>query len=214
MPHYFYVIQATLFEDEIRPALATAWRQRSFEPCATLCRNLLSAAEGFALRYHLGPKTLFIPRVAQGLAFSKDAWRSLVGDLLLVSASVIPEVQTAAETLSCLLSSRAGPDGNPRAEFTPIEQAHFGTRDLVFGGGFYRPEHAGWNDAPDVARLAEYLESVDAGRWTAEQLAPMTELAADDREEELEFARQCLGNLAELYCSARGGGHIIVCELV
>ena len=234
MPQYFYVVPGRRFVTEIQPPLAQAWRKRSFEPCRSLCRELAETAHSFAVTHRIDPDALFIERVAMGMPFSKDACRSLVSDLITVSAVMMPEIQTAPQTLRCLLSKALPLDGGevgggehfaktipPAAALshegggreTPIDQAHFGARDLVFGGGFYRPEHAGWNDESDVARLADYLASVDPRTWHAGQLAPLTEIAADDREEEVEFARQSMQNLAILYQSARDG-HVIVCEVI
>ena len=210
MPHYFYVIPAGRFEAEIQPALAAAWRNRTFEPCRELCDRLAAAAEGFALVHRIDPDAMFIAQVAAGTPFSKAAWRSLAGDLLMVSASLIPEIQTVPETLCCLLAPDRLRGPRIRRDFAPIEQAHLGSRDLSFHGGFYRPEHAGWNDRADVARLADYLTAIDPRAWTPDQPTPLAEITAEDRQEELEFAKQCLQNLTILYQSGRG--HVIVCE--
>ena len=86
----------------------------------------------------------------------------------------------------------------------------FGSRDLVFGGGFYRPDSAGWNDLDDVVRLSAYLEKIDPAAWDPAQLADL----ADDEErcEELEFTRQNWPSLVEIYVQACAGHQVVICE--
>ena len=112
----------------------------------------------------------------------------------MYTAVEIPEFQTCEDAL-CLLVA-------PRSERpAPIRQAHHGTRDLTFGAAVYRPEHAGYNNAADVARLADYLTAVRPAEWTADDLMglPGAEDEAE-REEELAFGasgsrrwRTCFG---------------------
>ena len=56
MSDYFLLLDAALFEEHIRPALAASWRMRSFQPCRSLCASLLPAARTYAERYHTGPE--------------------------------------------------------------------------------------------------------------------------------------------------------------
>ena len=158
MPLYFLLHDAERFHR--RSALPLPRRgARSFEPCRPLCAALAPAAVAFAERYHTGHDEPLLAGVARGaVPFDRDFWRLLVGEVLLYGAASVPEILTAPDTLSRLLA--AGED-----EAAPIRRAHFGTHDLVFGGGFYRPDAAGYNDVPDVARLADYLAAVDASRW-------------------------------------------------
>src|SRR6516164_7163015 len=150
MPLYFLLHDAARFHEALRPALAEAWRRRSFEPCRALCSALAPAAVGFAERYHTGHDEPLLAQVARGgVPFDRDFWRLLVGEALLYGAASVPEILTAPDTLCRLLAAGS--------ESAPIRQAHFGSRDLTFGGGFYRPDAAGLNDVADVARLAEYL---------------------------------------------------------
>src|SRR5262249_10906687 len=101
----------------------------------------------------------------------------------------------------------------PRERFVPIQQAHFGTRDIVFGGSFYRPEHAGWNDSADVLRLAEYLAAVDPDCWQAADLLGLPEVAdAEEAAEEFLFARERFTPLQEMYQRAAGAGQMVICE--
>ncbi len=216
MPLYHLLLDAGTFHDRIRPALSASWRQRDFRPCRDLCATLVPAAESFARRYHLGPDEPLLAEVARGLPFDRDLWRHLAGEVLWYSASDIPEFETAPDALCCLLAPeryRGGPA--ERERFAPIEQAHYGSRDLVFGGGFYRPEQAGHNDTQDVGRLADYLEALEPVRWAVEQLAVLEGTATEeDRAEELEDVRAWFPALRDLYRRARAERHVVVCEVL
>src|SRR5262249_10055443 len=97
----------------------------------------------------------------------------------------------------------------------PIQQAHFGTRDLWIGSKVYRPEQVGLNDNQDVARLAGYLASINAEQWTVADLQGLREAGSEeDRFEELEFAREWFPALRELYQRPAEGGQVIVCEIL
>jgi len=215
MSRYFYVLDYAVFHARTRPALAAARQARSFSPCQSLCADLLPAMRGFRERFHLDEEML-IAQVARGLSFDRDRWRLLVGEMLLVSAVEIPEIETAPETWTWLLApEQRGSSPPARADFAPIQQALFGSRDLTFGLAVYRPDHAGWNDDGDVRRLASYLASVDVQQWTANDLAGLESLADDeDRAEELEYAREWLADLVDLYHLAAERGNIIVCEVL
>ncbi len=208
------LLDAAEFHDSIRPALAASWRRRSFEPCRALCASLRDSVRAFADRYHVGDAEPLLLRVAEGLPFDRGFWRLLVGEVLLVAAAELPELQTSPRTLTWLLARDRYPQGEgPRERSAAVEQVHFGSRDLVFGGGYYRPDHAGYNDRDDVARLAAYLDGIDGEAWEVSDLAGCPHLADDpDPEEELEFARQCLAGLRDLYRRADAGGRVVVCE--
>jgi hypothetical protein len=214
MPLYFLLLDAGRFHRQIVPALADSRRQRSFEPSRDLCTELLPAVEIFRQRFHLGPEESLVSQALHGLPFDVDIWRSLVGEVLLYSASEVPEFQTAPTTLCWLLAPERYHEGDvPRERFAPIQQAHFGTRDLVFGGAFYRPEHAGWNDRDDVIRLAEYLTAVDPDHWQPADLFVLPEVTdREEASEELLFARERFAPLRELYQRAAGAGYLVVCE--
>lgn len=212
MPHYFLLLDANVFHD-VAAALTVSWRRRSFAPCAALCERLVPAARAFAERFHTGPDEPLLA-VAHGLAFDRGLWRSLAGEMLWYSATDIPTVRTAPDTLCCILAPGHHGDEVPRAEFVPIQQVHQGTRDLVFGGATYRPDHAGYNNADDVPRLARYLQGVDPATWTGADLEEVPDLDEADREEELEFARQRFAELREVYAPAAAAGQVIVCEVI
>jgi hypothetical protein len=215
MAVYFLRLEAELFHGQIAPALAASWRRRSFVPCLSVCRHLQPAAREFTERYRIGPEEPLLSRAVE-LPFERDLWRALAGEFFLYGAADMPTMQTAAVTLCCLLApERLGQCGSGREQFAAIEQAHYGCRDLVFGGGFYRPEQAGWNDTADVARMAGYLTAVDPEAWTTEPLRHLPDLADEtERAEELEFARECWQNLCAVYAGAARAGQVIVCELL
>ena len=158
---YFYLLDHRTFHESIRPALAATGRFSPLHRVGRCVQNLPRAAHAFQQQFHVSEQDLLTPQIATGLRFDRDFWRLLVGEILLVAASEVPEMQTAAESLCCLLPlrcriRRCGPP--PRGADW---QAHFGSRDLAFGAAIYRPEPVGWNDADDVARLAAYLAEID-----------------------------------------------------
>jgi hypothetical protein len=216
MPLYHLLLDAAAFHDRIRPALAAAWLRRSFEPCRPLCAALLPAARAFAARYHLGPDEPLLAGVARGLPFDRDFWRHLVGEALWYSAAEIPEFESAPDSLCCLLAPQRYLERTmARERFAPIEQAHYGARDLVFGGAYYRPDQAGYNDTPDVQRLADYLDGLDPQAWTVTGLTLLEGVESEeDRAEELEFVRDWFPALRELYRRAREQRQMVVCEIL
>jgi hypothetical protein len=213
MPLYFYVLNNELFSQRLSPALAACWRTRSFLPGRALCQDLLGRSRLFHQRYHIDPAESLIGRVAGGLSFDRNYWRLLAGELLLVCADDVPEIQTTPDTLSCLLAPDSLSETAPREQWPAIKQAHFGTRDLRFGSAYYRPDFAGLNDLNDVRRLADYLAAQDPRQWRAEALAPLADFSdSQHREEELEFAREWFPALVALYQRARSSRDVIVCE--
>jgi hypothetical protein len=214
MALYFLLLDAVRFQEQIRPPLADAWKQRSFSPSRPLCQDLLPAAEAFRDRYCLGPQELLLTAVLRGLPFDRNLWRGLVGEVLWFAAESIPEIATDPETLTGLLAPGWRENEAARREqWTPIEQVHRGSRDLVFGGRCYRPEAVGYNNRGDVVRLAEYLGALDWSRWRAAELAGLTGLS-DPAEAavELAFAQDCVAALHRMYREAVEKGQVIVCE--
>src|SRR5436305_422838 len=169
---YFLLLDNAFFSGQVRPALTASWRQRSFGPCAVLCREIAPRAAAFAERYHLGPEGPLLAQVARGLPFERVFWQHLVGEVLWYGALEIPEVQTAADTLAHLLApgAAAATDGC-RSQLVPIQQVHHGSRELTFGTASYRPGFAGWNELADIERLAGFLASVRPDVWNPDQLA-------------------------------------------
>src|SRR5207302_575943 len=138
--------------ERLHPALTSSWRERSFASCRALCGFLEAPLRAFLARFHVAADDMMLPRIASGLRFDRRYWRTLVGEVLMVSAVEIPEFETAPEALARILDRRLLQPA--RGDSSPIHQAHFGSRDLRFGAAYYRPEHAGWNDTDDVTRPA------------------------------------------------------------
>jgi hypothetical protein len=213
MALYFLVLDSQVFHGDIRPALAASWRRRSFEPCRSVCARLLSVAREFTTRHHLADPNPLLARVVEGLPFDRVFWQHLAGELLWFSAVEIPELQTNITALACLLGANSNPpDNTPRGQLAPIFQAHHGSRDLKFGGSFYRPENAGFNDREDVTRLAAYLKAVQVNSWRAVELAAVPDLPEEEREEELAFLHDWFPVLEALYSQAAERNRVIVCE--
>lgn len=210
---YYYLLDSRCFADCIQPALCLSWQQRSFAPCRQLCRELLAGIKNF---FPAGDQNPLFCQVADGLAFDRRLWHHLVGELLMYSATEVPPLETPAEALCCLLAPKRSPDSvSTRQHFAPIEQVLYGSRDLVFGGAFYRPDFAGWNNAGDVSRLSEYLAAQDPNEWQATPLESMRDLVNDsERAAELNYARQWFEPLRDLYRMASDANHVIVCEVL
>lgn len=215
MSIYFILLDGPMFHERIVPALAASWRQRSFAPCRALCAELRPAVEAFRAGFFAGGDDPLLTQVERGLPFDRRWWRALVGEVLLFGAAEVPELQTTPEALCCLLAPDQYRQERPvsREGFAPIQQAHFGSRDLAFGAAMYRPDQVGLNDRADTARLADYLAQVDPERWTAAGLAGLHGMTEVDREEELEFVREWFPALRELYRGAATRAQVIVCEV-
>jgi hypothetical protein len=205
-PNYFYLIKALRLHLQIKPALAESWRRKSFAPCRDLCQQLHSKGSI--------PEGALLRSAGCGLPFDRRLWQALVGECLVHGADAMPRVPVALEFLRALLApARGGTDPAERSALDPIEQVFLGTRDLAFGGGCYRPEHAGWNDCDDVARLHAYLRSVRTEAWSASDLVRLTGLADEtEREEELAHLRDWWPALVEIYDQASRDQQVIVCE--
>lgn len=216
MAEYFLCLNAETFLESIRPVFAASWRLRSFEPCRSLCHQFLPAARDYTERYHLGEEETLVARVAAGLSFDRAVWRLLVGEMLLFAAVEIPEFQSNAETLRCLLApEQYRGEAMLREQFTPIQQVLRGSRDVTFGVAIYRPEQAGYNDPEDVARLAAYLAAVQPQRWTVDDLWALPDIQDDDeRADELAFVREWFPVLVDLYQHARSEQHVLVIESI
>jgi hypothetical protein len=212
MPLYFLLLDARSFHERLVPPLAAAWRQRSFQPCRPLADWLQPACAALRDGFFGAGNEPLLAALARGLPFDRNTWRMLAGEALLVAATEMPEIQTAPAVLRCLLAPETLENSQRlRVGFTPIEQVHFGARDLTFGGAVYRPDHAGYNDSTDVCRLTDYLNAIDPARWQVDALA---ELAEEERQEELDFAREWFGPLRDMYRCAAEQNQVIVCELL
>jgi hypothetical protein len=206
---YFFLLEQSFFHEHMRPALGRSRRQRSFAPCHDLCRLLLARNSGV-------PQDALVRAILSGLPYQRAFWHGLVGECLVHGAREIPRWQMAPKTLCCLLApDHRGQSETPRWHYAPIEQVQFGTRDLLFGGGYYRPDHAGLNDRDDVSRLAAYLESIDPNSWTPRDLEALADCADDElRAEELAYVRDWWPSVVELYQNAKHHDLVVVCERV
>lgn len=207
MPDYYLVHDRAVLEDQLRPALAEAWRRRSFLPCRDLVRTWGPVALAFADRYHLDPNDLVLPRLDE-LPFDRALWRAAIGELLQVAARESPDIPAHLDTIAHLL------EGQPRGEPSPWERALHGTRDLTFGLTTYRPGYAGYNNVDDVAGLAGWFSGISCSAWTTADLAGMPDLEEEDREEELAFARAWFEVLVLLYARAARHDQVVVLESV
>jgi hypothetical protein len=204
MSLHFLLFGRHTFEKRIVPALGDSRRLRSFEPCRTLSESLLPALESQANRHALGESESMLHGVIRGLAYDRDFWRALVGEILWFGAEGVPEIDTMPEMLGELLGVTA--DGvRPREEYSPIEQVHFGSQDLVLGGGYYRPNHVGYNSTADVERLGRFLASLDPSGWT---VTPYID--ADD----LAYVQEWLPALQTLYREMHERDQVMVCEIL
>jgi hypothetical protein len=205
---YFYLLGGSFLRERMRPALTEAWRRRSFTPCRALCDEVVARAA------RTPPDDSVMRQAAQRLPFAREFWHALAGELLVYGCEDLPLIQTAPASLCCLLAAEHRGLGDlPRGQFAAIHQVHFGSRDLRFGGAFYRPDRVGINDEGDVARLLLYLEGIDAGGWQEKMLCPMPEFAsAEERAEELAFVRDWWPALVEMYRGALTARQVIVCE--
>lgn len=216
MPVYYMLFDADWFTGRMTAALAASWRLRSFEPCRALCSDLAPAALAFTEGWATSPEEPLVCKVARDLPFDRRFWQLLVGEVLCYAAVEIPEIQIVPDVLCCLLAPEVYRQGAiPRACFAPIQQAHFGKRELLFGTRCYRAEHAGYNDPGDVASLSAYLSSQTPEEWTVADLTELRDVAAEEeRQEELDFAREWFPALREVYQRAAAQGWVIVCEIL
>ena len=214
MADYFLCLDAETYLNRIRPALADSWRKRTFDPCRSLCNDLLPAAQEYNHRYHTGEEESLVARVAQGMPFDRACWRLMVGEVLLFAAVEIPEFQSNAETLCCLLApEQARRPAMVHEQFALIEQVLRGSRDVTFGAAIYRPDRAGYNDPDDVARLTAYLAAVQPQRWTMDDLRSLGDLANEgERADELAFVREWFPVLVELYQRTQAAKRVLVIE--
>jgi hypothetical protein len=206
MLHYFYLLNGIWFANRMQPALAESWRRRSFAPCLPLCRELDDAAPV--------ADDSVVRLILAGLAYDRVLWHALIGECLIYGAEAMPRLALAPDALCCLLApERLGADAADAARRSPIEQMHFGAKELRFAGGWHRPDHVGWNDSADVERQTEYARAVDPRSWSAAALTPLPDLANDsEREEELAYVRDWWPALVDWYQQAHAARQVIVCE--
>jgi len=153
----------------------------------------------FADRFHLtADERPLLAGLTAARPFDRRLWRHLAGEVLLYAAADAPAIQTAAETLGVLVRPE---------QRDAVRQAHTGSHDLDFEGVPYRPGQAGLNDTADVIRLADQLAVIDPAGWSEADLTD-----ADERAEELAFAREFFTALRDVYVQARTRDQVVVCE--
>lgn len=204
---YFQLLEASTFGEQIAPALSASWQQRSFAPCRPLCAALGAGQQAEA------SGDLLFQQVVQGrLPFDHARWRCLAGLVFLYAAVELPQVLIPPETL-CWLLAPQHQEEIPRHSFASIQQVLFGCRDLIFAGAYYRPDHAGFNDPQDMARLANFLEAVDTRQWTTAQLDGLPEIADEQTQaDELAFIQEHFPDLVQTYRGAADRGLMLICE--
>jgi hypothetical protein len=214
MPIYYYVIPGPAFHEQICPALSASWKERSFAPCRDLCAGLATACLGAPGCHFLQSAKPLLCQAAQALPFDRLYWSHLVGEILVYSAVRMPEVPLSPETLGELLAAaQEAEEGRYGGRLGSIEQAGYGSRDLIFGGKYYRPGQVGWNDHADVTRLAADLAAFDPRAWDLVKLRPRWERTSEaERDEELDFVREWFPALRELYQQAEAERDVVVCE--
>ncbi|MBI3409668.1 MAG: hypothetical protein HY040_15110 [Planctomycetes bacterium] len=204
MAPYFYLLESAFFL-ELTTSLGECRRQRSFSPSLDLCMKLRGRGV---------PSGSVCEAVIVGLTFDRHIWHALIGDCLVHGASDIPRIPIDPSSLCQILAPNQC-DESARERFTSIQQVLYGSRDLRFGGGYYRPDQAGFNALEDVARLSVYLSSVDPRAWIAESLHPKEGLEDEhERAEELAQLRDWWPALVEMYVGADAKEQVIVCEVI
>ena len=192
-----------IHEDEafarLRPVLADAYGRRSFRGLEPHLGAWREAARAYARSYHIDPGEIFLLGVEPATPFSRAAWRTLVGELLVVTASEMPELPGHLESLDRLLTA-------PLAR-----EALRGCADLTFGLATYRPGMAGYNSVEANRRLLGELRAVDPSAWTESMLVSET-MDPEEAREELLDAREGIALVVELYERVVREGRVLVFE--
>ena len=194
----YLLVHDRLRFDTFRDVLASAWRRRSFLDCAPHRETWRAAAAQYARAYHVDPRELFLLDFAPTTAFSAGSWRTLVGELLVVTADEMPELPGHLESLTHLL---------------PVPLAtHMleGYGDLTFGLATYRPGHARFNSIDDNRRILAELLAIDPSTWRPEMLGSDEMDAAD----ELLFAREWFEVIMDLYQRVVRDDRVLVFETI
>jgi hypothetical protein len=202
---YFYLIPVERFQKLVVPAMISSWRRRNLNEIIVLRSQLTAEMTGPVSENLPLPSDLQLARGAR--AFRPDVWRILVAETLLLASVELPEIETPLESWAKLLGQRLG---ESRLEFSPIQKALLGGRDL-FLGCYYRPENTGWNDFVDVCQHFAWLQSAHPENWRSEAL---THVAAEDREDELAYSREWFELFVGLFRRAEQAKFVIVSERI
>jgi hypothetical protein len=195
----FLLHNPQFFRTDVVPAIAACFRSRSFDAFSQLNMLVASRIDRLAERALLIPNERPLFSECPNLPFHRRTWRHLAGELLLYAADEIPDFPVEPDLLSQFLP----PD--------LVQRIHDGSRELTFDGIPYRPDNSGFHDVEDVADIASQLKSFDCSHWPAQRLA---HVPAEDRDDELAFARQCFTHMQSMFELAMANDHLIVCEEV
>ena len=198
MADYLLVHDSLIFA-HLRPILGDAWWRRSFLRCAPHVDEWRVAALHYAEAYHIDTQEVFLLGFGPATPFSSSSWRTLVGELLVVTAAEMPELPSHLESLARLLPPSLARD------------ALQGCGDLTFGLATYRPGLAGFNSMEDNRRLLNEFRAIDPAGWS-ESMLLADELDADDIIEELAYAREWFAVLVDLYERVVRDDRVIVFE--
>ena len=195
----YFLIHEDAALARLRPSLGDAYGRRSFWGLEAHLGAWREAARVYARSYHIDPGEIFLLGVEPATPFSRAAWRTLVGELLVVTAEELPELPGHLESLSGLLPA-------PLAR-----EALRGCADLTFGLATYRPGMAGYNSIDENKRLLGELRAVDPSAWTESMLVSET-IDPEEAREELLDAREGFAFVVELYERVVRVGRVIVFE--
>lgn len=195
----FLVHDARFLQFELSPVLADCLNRRSFSPAIKLVESVRPRVEVAAARDRLTFEELPLFLNISRLKFDRRIWRHIASELLLYTAIETPSFPLAPELLGQFLPEEL------------VARVHRGSREFSFDGVPYRPDAAGLHNVEDVAELATILRAIDPADWPADRL---TETESDERDEELEFAKQRFADLRAMFESANARSQVIVCEEV
>src|SRR5262249_52766664 len=164
---------------------------------------LREEVERFVTENRVRREDLVLYSLHPRMPFDRNTWRIIAGEVLLLAAAEVPEIPDVEETLVEL-----------HGEDTSIHRAYHGTHTLCFGGGWYRPDQAGYNDTDDVMHVACWLASIDPNTWSPNRLSGHGYTQEEERQEELAFTSQAFKQLTAVYDRARTRGQLIVCEVI
>jgi hypothetical protein len=203
---YFFLLPSDRFHQLIIPALAACWRHGSFTPARNLCPK-----SGFLAASNLSTARsdcLDLNHGSRNVPFRRDLWKLLVTEALIANAVELPQIETPLDSYADILGQEPAEE---RLQFSPIQRAILGSRDLVFGGGYYRPDAVGWNNVDDVDWLADWLAQINTSAWDASLLKrPGT--SNEGRMDEFQFALEWFPELCGIYRRAHEISAIVICE--
>ena len=202
---YFYLIPEERFQDLLIPAITSSWQKRNINDLAQFRCQLVAESGG---RADDSPQLLSGLQLGRkSRAFRPEVWRILVAEILLLASAELPEIDAPLESWARLIGQELA---EWRIQFSPIQQAVLGARDL-FLGCYYRPENAGWNDYANVCEISASLRTLHPKSWQPEALK---HIPAGEQAEELSYAREWFEQFAAMYQRAEQAKFVIICEQI